>query len=274
MKRLFSSLPLCVLLPGIALAGPPPADEYFPLEPGTRWTYLNQRFQTEIDAAVVSRDGEIVTYRIASIDYVLHDNGDEIDVQLEGGEFAPFYRFEEDSWVHRDPFGCEDQRTIHVISRNAELETPAGVLLDVLILEYGPAVCGDAGRITEWWAPGVGLVQWDEYNIAGIIRWTLSDFMPPGSEPRFRRGDVTDDGKATITDAIAILSWLFLGEAAPVCQDSADTDDDGKVILSDAVLLLGWLFLGGTEPAPPGPLECGVDPVSDELPSCNASACL
>lgn len=148
MKRLFSSLPLCVLLPGIALAGPPPADEYFPLEPGTRWTYLNQRFQTEIDAAVVSRDGEIVTYRIASIDYVLHDNGDEIDVQLEGGEFAPFYRFEEDSWVHRDPFGCEDQRTIHVISRNAELETPAGVLLDVLILEYGPAVCGDAGRIT------------------------------------------------------------------------------------------------------------------------------
>lgn len=82
--------------------------------------------------------------------------------------------------------------------------------------------------------------------------------------PMFRRGDANGDGQYDISDAIGILSFLFLGASAPPCMDGADVNDDGKIDVSDAVSFLAWRFLGGTQPAPPYP-ECGHDPTTDEL---------
>lgn len=87
----------------------------------------------------------------------------------------------------------------------------------------------------------------------------------------FRRGDVDFNGKANITDAIAILGELFLGRSAVSCPDAADTNDDGKVNLTDAIFLLMHLFQGGAEPPEPGPSRCGRDPTADALAVCEGT---
>ena len=80
----------------------------------------------------------------------------------------------------------------------------------------------------------------------------------------FLRGDPDGDGVHTLTDAVFILSFLFLGGPEPVCEDAADTDDSGSVELNDAVYILNFLFLAGDEPRPPFP-ELGDDPTDDLL---------
>ncbi len=81
----------------------------------------------------------------------------------------------------------------------------------------------------------------------------------------FYRGDSNSDGKLDLSDAVNVLSYLFLGATAPSCSDAADANDDGKVDISDPVRLLGFLFLG--DPAPPGyePGHPQVDDTPDEL---------
>jgi predicted outer membrane repeat protein len=92
-----------------------------------------------------------------------------------------------------------------------------------------------------------------------------------GVEPEgvpFRRGDADGSGSTNITDAIAILGYLFLGAETPSCLKSADIDGDRAVNITDAVYLLGFLFLGGPAPPPPWP-ECGVDP--SPAPGCESA---
>ncbi len=68
----------------------------------------------------------------------------------------------------------------------------------------------------------------------------------------FRRSDANDDGEIDISDAIAILGFLFMGNPSELdCQKSADTDDSGFLDITDAIHLLRHLFLGG--PAPKSP---------------------
>ena len=90
------------------------------------------------------------------------------------------------------------------------------------------------------------------------------------SEVGFLRGDVNFDEDRNISDAIVVLSYLFLGGSVPGCLDAADTDDTGRLDLSDAVYLLNFLFLGGATPPEPG--DCGLDPTDDGL-SCAEPAC-
>ncbi|HVR74976.1 MAG TPA: lamin tail domain-containing protein [Planctomycetota bacterium] len=86
----------------------------------------------------------------------------------------------------------------------------------------------------------------------------------PGGEGRrpFHRGDADASGKLDLTDAVAVLSFLFLGATAPRCLESADANDDGVIDLTDAIAVLRHLFLGGEAPAPPGPPggPCSPDP--------------
>jgi hypothetical protein len=83
---------------------------------------------------------------------------------------------------------------------------------------------------------------------------------------RFLRGDSNGDLSVDISDAVHILTALFLGGGAPACADAADADDSGALDLSDAVSLLGYLFLSGDPPPPPGPGgPPGPDPTPDAL---------
>jgi hypothetical protein len=73
-------------------------------------------------------------------------------------------------------------------------------------------------------------------------------------------GDGNGDGKLDISDAVYLLSLLFLGNAeAPPCGDRTlghpankallNTNGDAGVDISDAVATLSYLFLGGPPPA-------------------------
>lgn len=93
----------------------------------------------------------------------------------------------------------------------------------------------------------------------------------PGVEGSFARGDANSDGAIDLSDAISILSFLFLGGGAPTCFDANDADDNSKVEITDAILVLSRLFLGTGPLAPPYP-NCGADPTPDEL-GCVDSPC-
>jgi hypothetical protein len=87
----------------------------------------------------------------------------------------------------------------------------------------------------------------------------LSGFATlPGKN--FRRGDVDANGSLEITDAVAILSFLFQGGGTPPCLEAGDIDNNGETDITDAVNDLGYLFLGAPPPEAPGPLACGPDP--------------
>ena len=55
-------------------------------------------------------------------------------------------------------------------------------------------------------------------------------------EPEFVRGNASGDRDLVISDPIFLLGALFLGEAAPPCDDAADANDDGKLDITDAIL--------------------------------------
>jgi PKD repeat protein len=100
-----------------------------------------------------------------------------------------------------------------------------------------------------------------EGGVVSIERLTL----PP---PRFFvRGDTDLNGVVELTDAVAILGYLFTGAGAPRCLDAADATDDGALNLTDAIFTLNFLFKSERYPAPPYP-EPGMDPTGDALPEC------
>jgi hypothetical protein len=92
---------------------------------------------------------------------------------------------------------------------------------------------------------------------------------------QYRRGDANGDGRSDISDAIAILRYLFSGSFQIGCLLAADVNGDGGVDLADAIYALNYQFRGGAAPPEPGPDECGSDPAPDpELEQlCEYSQC-
>ena len=92
-------------------------------------------------------------------------------------------------------------------------------------------------------------------------------------ETRFVRGDANDDTQVNLTDAVFILSHLFMGEATPACLAAADSTGDRTLDLSDSVFLLNYLFNGGDAPPAPFP-DCGTTRTNeDDLPCESATGC-
>jgi len=71
--------------------------------------------------------------------------------------------------------------------------------------------------------------------------------------PSTPRGDVNFDAQVNLSDAVALLSHLFLGGRAD-CLAAADFNLDQAVNISDPIAILGFLFLGAVGPA--GSVEC------------------
>lgn len=89
-------------------------------------------------------------------------------------------------------------------------------------------------------------------------------------ETSILRGDCNQDLRSDLSDAVALLQYLFGGVRVD-CLDACDADDSGELDISDPIYQLGHLFRGG--PALPGPsLACGVDRTEDQL-SCESSTC-
>ena len=86
-----------------------------------------------------------------------------------------------------------------------------------------------------------------------------------GATP-FVRGDFDTDGSLSITDAIALLNFLFLGNPDSSCSQAGDANRDGRVDITDGISLLGFLFLGQEGPPAPFP-SCGIDPETSDCSS-------
>jgi hypothetical protein len=82
--------------------------------------------------------------------------------------------------------------------------------------------------------------------------------------PVFVRGDANVSGRVDISDAIAILNFLFLGSPGPRCRDRMDGDDSGRIDITDGIFVLRYLFGSGDRIPKPFP-EPGIDLTSDEL---------
>jgi hypothetical protein len=98
--------------------------------------------------------------------------------------------------------------------------------------------------------------------------WVVSDapihcFIP--NSAKFRRGDVNQDSREDLSDAIAILNVLFGGVGTIDCLDAADTDDDGSVNLTDSLMILSLLFSSRIAALPAPYRGCGYDPTGDRL---------
>ncbi len=74
----------------------------------------------------------------------------------------------------------------------------------------------------------------------------------------FTRGDANRDRRIDIADPIALINYLFAGDAPPYPMPAGDSNDDRRVDVSDPIYLIGYLFLG--TPPPPAPFpEPGQD---------------
>jgi hypothetical protein len=167
------------VLAGICLGGcsdsTGPEDPYivFPLEPGNTWTYASEDpqfgdpFQWEVTgrmADTVTLDRPVGGSHPGPV--TLIDKGEVIKIVLEGGTTRPFYRFRPGaSWSHHDLWDCDDESGWVAVKEENPIATPAGTFNNTIRLERRTgATCADAGTMFEWWAPGVGLVRWEELN--------------------------------------------------------------------------------------------------------------
>ena len=82
-------------------------------------------------------------------------------------------------------------------------------------------------------------------GVHGYEPWAI-----PSSEPPAVRGDSNQDGKIDISDAVYLLSCLFLGETCPDDPCGIDIDGDSLSNITDPIFLLDYLFRGGPEPPP------------------------
>lgn len=79
-----------------------------------------------------------------------------------------------------------------------------------------------------------------------------------GMSPPFIRGDCNGDTFINLGDVVYDLNYLFEGETVD-CLETLDVNNDGQLDISDAVALLIFLFDAGPPPAEPSP-NCGEDP--------------
>jgi hypothetical protein len=102
--------------------------------------------------------------------------------------------------------------------------------------------------------------------------------LPPLGVGPFLRGDCNGDGefRGTVTDAVFMLNFNFLGGNTPPCFAACDANGDGQFrgTVTDAVYSLNFNFLGGNAPPAPFP-DCGRSTEDDDeaLGCLDASGC-
>lgn len=146
------------------------APNYSPLAPGTRWTYGNERFpESARTVTVESFENGVYTVDYSGNKASLVPVAGGVDILLSAEGQQIFYRFAEETWLHRDLFVCDDNRIMSVAARAESVKTPLQTFDQCLRIEYGFGLCADAGTEVEWWAPEVGRVKWSETTIAGPV---------------------------------------------------------------------------------------------------------
>jgi len=180
------------------------------------------------------------------------------------------------------PFGVGPQTEANhgaIGSFRAGLEMP-GLCFDaeyliarIRVVGYFPEREGETARCRVFLAPRTGSRGIDEpveiVTAFGDSVISLTEGCPPlvvedcefflrAAPPAadVLRCDANADARLEISDAVAILQFLFSGGDADVCTEALDCDGDGERNITDAVYGLSFLFLGGAPPPEPFP-ACG-----------------
>lgn len=74
------------------------------------------------------------------------------------------------------------------------------------------------------------------------------DFLLEIAEAQYVPGDANGDSIANITDAVALIDFVFNGGPAPVPFAAGDANGDCLVNITDAVYLIAYIFAGGPAP--------------------------
>lgn len=143
----------------------------------------------------------------------------------------------------RDP----GTRRLGIYSVDVYLRDPLAPLVDTPIL-----LVEQDGTIGDFGVTVLRLDAYDPVNNNGqIVFWTrtgLSQAIIKATPEPIAPGDINGDKKVDISDAVFLLTYLFLGGRDPVSLALADTNGDGDIDVSDAVYLLLFLFAGGSPP--------------------------
>jgi len=120
-------------------------------------------------------------------------------------------------------------------------------------------------------APACGSTGWAAVEVCtnnGCDTEAEGFFYEESGGTTFVRGNSNNDATVDLSDAVAILNDLFLGQPATApCRDALDSNDSGATDISDGVFILNFLFLGGAPIPAPYP-DPGLDPTVDALPDC------
>jgi hypothetical protein len=92
--------------------------------------------------------------------------------------------------------------------------------------------------------------------------------LPGDVDAYYLLGNCNGDAGLDISDALAILLYLFAGYPAP-CLDGCDANGNGNVAIDDAIGVLRFLFIADGSPIP-GVGECRQLPAGS---TCGASNC-
>ena len=145
--------------------------------------------------------------------------------------------------------------------------------------DFGDGVTNDDGgpQVEHRYAPGTYRLELRVTDATGRSAAVARQIEIPATVGPFLRGDCDSDGRATgvVTDAVFLLTFSFLGGAAPACLAACDADGDGALAgqVTDAVFLLAHSFLGAPPPPSPFP-DCGTtSATSDRALGCVSSPC-
>ena len=115
--------------------------------------------------------------------------------------------------------GCNNSATIG--AKNLTLGVPAGSFQRVTRLDFGRS-CADAGLLSAWFAPNVGLIKWSESNIAGAQEFSLRNARIGGASI----------GQAAAADGIRVSALLpgprVLNNVVPRVSASLKIENSGS----------------------------------------------
>ncbi len=104
--------------------------------------------------------------------------------------------------------------------------------------------------------------------VTQAFSWSSFGVLPSGES--YIRGDANEDARIDISDAVAILNYLFSGTKILSCLDAADSDASGGLNITDSILILDFLFAGKRQLPAPFP-ACGVSKIlgCESFPACD-----
>jgi hypothetical protein len=110
---------------------------------------------------------------------------------------------------------------------------------------------------------------WVKLDFATQVDLQIVDLEVTLGEDVFVRGDANVDAEVDMSDALTVLTYLFLGGGIEAtCLDALDYDDSGLIDMQDGISNLEFLFLGApTPPSPPFP-DRGPDPTTGDALNC------